>query len=49
MGANQSQIIAQSQNCQKGNLKDTPVFITETTNNDGSESTTISLSNFNGC
>ena len=49
MGANQSQIIAQSQNCSEGNLKDTPVFITETTNNDGSESTTISLSNFNGC
>jgi len=49
MGANQSQLNTQSQSCLNGNLKNTPVFVTETTNGDGSESTTISLSNFDGC
>jgi hypothetical protein len=49
MGANQSQIKTPSQSCLNGNLENTPVFITESSNNDGSESTTISLSNFDGC
>jgi photosystem II stability/assembly factor-like uncharacterized protein len=49
MGANQSQIISQSKSCLNGNIKNTPVFVTESTNSDGSESTTISLSNFDGC
>ena len=49
MGANQSQIKMESKTCLNGNLKNTPVLITETINNDGTETTTFSLSNFDGC